>query len=201
MTIQEYLDSHAVAKIQLGCGGNFLDGWLDTDITLYDAKAVYMDLTKPFPIPDASFDRVFSEHAIEHIPYWSGQAMLQESFRILKPGGRIRISCPNFQFLLDLYQHPTELSQKYMEDTKPTWAPYVDPIFTINNFVRDWGHQFIYDESALTNSLLAAGFTNVTSHSITESADSLFVNLEAPWRMAPGYLQLETMTLEADKPA
>ena len=199
MTIQEYLNNNPVAKIQLGCGGNFLDGWLDTDITLYSAKAVHMDLTKPFPIADAKFDRVYSEHAIEHIPYWSGQAMLQESFRILKPGGRIRISCPDMQFLINLYLNPTQLDQQYMKDTKPAWAPYVDPIFTFNNLVRDWGHQFIYNESALTNSLLAAGFANVTRHAIRVSDDPLFENLEADWRMTAGFLQLETMTLEAEK--
>lgn len=200
MTIQQYLDNHPFAKIQLGCGGNFLDGWLDTDTTLYSPKAIYMDLTQPFPIGDSTFDRVYSEHVIEHIPYWSGMSMLQESFRILKPGGRIRISCPDFQFLIDLYLNPTDLSKQYMEDTKPTWAPYVNPIFTINNFVRDWGHQFIYDESALTVSLLAAGFVNVTKHMVRESNDEYFQNLEADWRMTPGYLQLETMTLEAEKP-
>lgn len=200
MTIQQYLNDHPIPKIQLGCGGNFLDGWLDTDITLYSTKAIYMDLTQSFPIGDSTFDRVYSEHAIEHIPYWSGQNMLQESFRILKPGGRIRISCPDFQFLINLYLNPTDLSKQYMKDTKPDWAPYADSIFTINNFVRDWGHQFIYDESALTILLLAAGFVNVTKHMVSKSNDEHFQNLEANWRMTPGYLQLETMTLEAEKP-
>ena len=200
MSIQKYLDTYPFAKIQLGCGGNFFPDWLDTDVTLYDPKAVYMDITESFPIADSKFDRVYSEHAIEHITYWQGQHMLQESFRILKPGGRIRISCPDFQFLLDLYLNPSELGTRYIKDTKPDWAPYSDKIFTFNNFVRDWGHQFIYDKQCLTNSLLAAGFVNVTEYRVGESNDIHFQNLEADWRMTKGFLQLETMTLEAEKP-
>jgi predicted SAM-dependent methyltransferase len=200
MSIQKYLDTHSFTKIQLGCGGNFFPDWLDTDVTLYDPKAVYMDITKPFPIADSKFDRVYSEHAIEHITYWQGQHMLQESYRILKSGGRIRISCPDFQFLLDLYSNPCELATQYIKDTKPEWAPYPNKIFTFNNFVRDWGHQFIYDKECLTNSLLAAGFVNVTEHRVRESDDEHFKNLEADWRMTKGFLQLETMTLEAEKP-
>ena len=159
-----------------------------------------MDLTKTFPIEDEQFDYVYSEHAIEHLSYWNGQNMLQESFRVMKPGGRIRISCPDFQFLIDMYTNPTELSEEYIKETNPNWAPFPSAIFTINNYVRDWGHQFIYDKTALQMSLEAAGFVNVTTHKITESLDPNLQNLEIPWRMKPGHLQLETMTLEAEKP-
>lgn len=200
MTIDEYLRNTAQPKLQLGCGGNFLQGWLNTDITLYSQEAVYLDLTQPFPIADSSFDRVFSEHAIEHIPYISGLHMLQESFRVLKPGGRIRISCPDFQFLIDMYTKPTELSEEYIRATNPSWAPFPSAIFTINNFVRDWGHQFIYDKPTLATSLLAAGFVDVTEHLVLESNDAAFKNLEVVNRMNPGFLQLESMTLEATKP-
>jgi predicted SAM-dependent methyltransferase len=201
MTINEYLSTHAITKLQLGCGGNFPEGWLNTDIALYSPNAVHLDITKPFPIIDEVFDYVYSEHAIEHITYWQGQSMLQESFRVLKPGGRIRISCPNFQFLIDMYTNPTELSEEYIKETNPEWAPFPSAIFTFNNYVRDWGHQFIYDKQALQMSLEAAGFTDVTEHKITESTDPHLQNLEIPWRMKPGHLQLETMTLEAVKPA
>ena len=201
--IQEYLDSHPVAKIQLGCGGNILNGWLNTDGQMdgwFHPQSVKLDATQPFPIPDSSFDFVYSEHMIEHIPYAAGQQMLAECFRIMKPGARIRISCPSFEFLLELYQNPTDLGWEYMEKEKPDWAPYVDPIFTFNNYVRNWGHQFIYDRPALTTSLLAAGFENVTEHSILESNVPELSNLEIPSRMQPGFLQLETMTFEAQKP-
>jgi predicted SAM-dependent methyltransferase len=201
--IQEYIDTHPVAKLQIGCGGNMLDGWLNTDGQMdgwFHPQSVKLDASQLFPIPDSTFDFVYSEHMIEHIPYWQGQQMLQECFRIMKPGAYIRISCPDFQFLINLYTNPTELSKQYTEHESPDWAPYADPIFIFNNYVRAWGHQFIYNKPAMTNSLLAAGFETITEHAILESDIPELQNLEIPTRMQPGFLQLETMTFEARKP-
>ena len=201
--IQQYLDTHPVAKIQLGCGGNVLEGWLNTDGQMdgwFHPESVKLDASQPFPIPDSTFDFVYSEHMIEHIKFWQGQQMLQECFRIMKPGACIRISCPDFQFLLDLYLNPTELAQQYVEHESPDWAPYANPIFIFNNYVREWGHQFIYDKPTMTNSLLAAGFEDITEHKILESNVPELANLEIPSRMQPGFLHLETMTFEARKP-
>jgi predicted SAM-dependent methyltransferase len=201
--IQQYLDTHSIAKIQLGCGGNVLPGWLNTDGQMdgwFHPQSVRLDATQPFPIPDSSFDFIYSEHMIEHLDYWSGQRMLLECFRIAKPGAYIRISCPDFQFLLDLYQQPSELAKQYTEKEKPEWAPYADPIFIFNNYVRSWGHQFIYDRQTMLNSLGAAGFENITEHAILESDIEELRNLEIPSRMEPGFLQLETMTFQARKP-
>jgi predicted SAM-dependent methyltransferase len=200
---QEYLATHAVAKLQVGCGGNVLPGWLNTDGQMdgwVHPQSVRLDATQPFPLPDCAFDYVYSEHMIEHITWTQGQLMLQECFRVMKPGGRIRISCPDINFLIKLYQDPDELDQAYMAHTTPAWAPYPSAIFTFNNFVRDWGHKFIYDQETLSLSLQAAGFETVTSHRVRESADPNLQNLEIVSRMPEGMLQLETMTLEAVKP-
>lgn len=199
MTVDDYLKSHTVAKLHLGCGGNILDGWLNTDIALYHGDAMYMDLTKNFPVPDGAMDYVFSEHTIEHLSYAQGLHMLKESHRVLKPGGKVRISCPDIQFLIDMYTKPEQIHRDYIESELPSWAPYADAIFIINNYVRDWGHQFIYDKTSLTASLLAVGFLDVQVKNISESDDVNLQGLEIPSRMKPGFLKLETMTLEAVK--
>ena len=201
--VTEYLSANPVAKIQLGCGGNLLDGWLNTDGQCdgwFHPNSVKLNAAESFALPDSVFDYVYSEHVIEHLTYWQGQNMLQESFRIMKPGARLRISCPDFQFLLDLYQNPSELMTDYMQQTKPDWAPYPNAIFTINNYVRDWGHKFIYDQNTLQACLQAAGFDQIEQFDIRNSNDVNLANLEADWRMNPGFLQLETMTFEAVKP-
>lgn len=200
MTVEEYLASHPIAKIQLGCGGNFLDGWLNTDIELYRNDAVYLDLTKQFPAQDSVFDYVYSEHNIEHLSYWQGAHMLQESYRILKPGGKIRISCPDIRFLLNMYSNPQPIDHEYIQSELPSWAPYPSAIFIINNYVREWGHQFIHDKTSLSFLLTAAGFNSITEHRVRESNDPNLQNLEIVNRMKPGFLQLETMTLEGVKP-
>jgi predicted SAM-dependent methyltransferase len=193
----------AVKKLQLGCGGNYLEGWLDTDFQPMARHVLKLDASQPFPFPDNSFDYVYSEHMIEHMPYSGGVNMLLESFRVLKPGGRIRITCPDIQFLIDMYQGKPGIHQEYSDWSCKeviSWAPFSDPVFTINNYVRSWNHQFIYSKTVLARTMQMAGFADLEEFNISESNDPVLAGLEIASRMKPGYLQLESMTIEAIKP-
>src|SRR5215216_3456181 len=91
-------------KLHLGCGKHSLAGWLNTDMNECPASSIIkLDATKPFPFEPGSFAYVFSEHMIEHIPFKDGTSMLKECFRVLQPGGKIRIATPDFRFLVNLY--------------------------------------------------------------------------------------------------
>ena len=164
---------------------------------------VHLDATESFPFRDETFDYIFSEHMIEHISYSQGSQMLSECYRILKNNGTIRISTPNLAFLIDLYKEPkSDLQERYVKWTTDTvlgFAPYDDSVFVINNFVRDWGHQFIYDEKILSACLVKAGFAKVTRCELSESYEEALRNLESEQRLPQGFLRLETMTLEGTK--
>ncbi|MGZ3644750.1 MAG: class I SAM-dependent methyltransferase [Ktedonobacteraceae bacterium] len=101
--ISAYLQSHEIRKLHLGAGLNVLDGWLNTDLRPLKAGLVHLNAMKPYPIPDASFDYVFSEHMIEHVTFQDGQTMLRECFRVLKKDGKIRLSTPDLERMLALY--------------------------------------------------------------------------------------------------
>jgi hypothetical protein len=79
------------------------------------------------------------------------------------------------------------------------YAPYVADTFVINNFVRAWGHTFIYDEKVLRFSLEQAGFSQVDLCRLNESEDRVLQDLENEERMPVGFLRLESLTLEAKK--
>ena len=187
-------------KLQLGAGGNILPGWINTDINPLSPNVLHMDFTQRLPLEDNSVDRIYSEHTIEHVAYTEAVNSLRECFRVLKPGGRIRICCPNLAWLLRLYTDPNDQDWNYMTQLKPSWAPEPDPVFTINEFVRAWGHQFIWDARTLTKTLEGIGFTQPLRCDVRVSHDPEFRNLEIVTRMPPGFLQLESMTIEAKKP-
>ncbi|HSQ58923.1 MAG TPA: class I SAM-dependent methyltransferase [Acidobacteriota bacterium] len=54
------------------------------------------DATKPFPLPDASADIVFSSEVIEHLH--DGAAFVRNAARVLKPGGVLFLKTPNDDF-------------------------------------------------------------------------------------------------------
>ena len=192
-----------IKKLHLGCGRHRLDDWINTDsVTNGKNKgAEFLDVTEKFPYEDNSIDYIFSEHIIEHISYDEGTFMLGECYRVLKPGGKIRTSTPDLKFLIELYNDDkTDLQKQYIDYSDKNYrCGGNSDTFVINNFVRDWGHIFIYDEKTLKNSLLSTGFKDITSHNLMESGDEEFRNLENINRQPDGFLQLESFTLEAIK--
>ena len=94
--IDDYLNTNQSRKLHIGAQANILEGWLNVDIyTGASDRVAYMDATKPFPFPDATFDYIFSEHMIEHIEYYEVSFMIKECYKVLKKGGKIRIATPD----------------------------------------------------------------------------------------------------------
>ena len=165
---------------------------------------LYLDATEAFPIDSNSFDYVFSEHMIEHVPVRGALNMLVECHRILKPGGRIRISTPPLESLLDLLVRPTAEHLRYADYHYAEFlsdAPLKVPAAILNDYYRAWGHQFVYDRQSLEDVLQRAGFTQIEEFPINVSKDDHLCGLENVGRMPEGLLALSTMTFEGVKPA
>lgn len=202
--IRDYFDGNQIRRLHIGCGGNILEGWLNSDYLPNSKEVIHLDATKPYPFDNNEFDCIFSEHMIEHVLFSQGHQMLAECFRVLKPNGKLRISTPDLSFLIDLYgSDKSELQKEFIKDSTDKWidyAPYYEDTFVINNYVRAWGHKFIYDEKVLTYLLEKAGFVNVTRFDVGESRDEELQDLENVARKSAGLIALESLVLEATKP-
>jgi predicted SAM-dependent methyltransferase len=130
--------------------------------------------------------------------------MLAECRRVLQPSGKIRISTPDLNFLVNLYRDDkSELHERYIRWSTRTFShgavPEDNALFVINHFVRSWGHRFIYDEKTLREAMQTIGFTNIVRCELQESEDPALGNLENEARLPSGFLRLETLTLEATR--
>ena len=203
LLINNYFSTPGMHNLHIGCGGNIIDGWLNSDFSPTSDKVLHLDATSTFPFENNTFDTIFSEHVIEHFTYFTGLAMLRECHRILKNNGTIRISTPDLQFLMDLYRDDkSDLQTEYIKwstDYFIKGAPHPEDTFVINNFVRAWGHLFIYDKKTLRSSLARAGFTDIVRCELNKSKHSVLCNIENEKRMPEGLLQLESFTLEGTK--
>jgi predicted SAM-dependent methyltransferase len=196
-----YISSHSVRKLQIGCHHHVLSGWLNTDLHPQAPGAVFLDATKKFPFQDDTFDYIFSEHQLEHITFSEGSLMLEECFRVLKPGGKIRIAVPSLDFLLDLFsENSNVMEQAYIANIIEQNFPGVSknlPAFALNLAFTNWGHKFMYDMDSLKLILETAGFTNTEFCRANRSCDENLNGIE--FRCSP-LEQFKTMIAEATKP-
>lgn len=203
--IADYLKSHQVKKLHLGAGNNVLDGWLNTDISVYRAPVVYLDATKRFPFDDNTFDYIMAEHMIEHVDYQAAQVMLRTCFRVLKPGGRARFATPDLDILLSLHsREKTEGQINYIDWAIARFMPEVrecKDVFVINNFFRAWGHCFLYDRETLRQALSSSGFREIKFYKSGASEDPNLENLESHGRElgSEDIDQFETIVVEGCK--
>jgi len=204
--IKSYLSSSKVAKLQLGAAHNTIDGWLNTSLRPRSPRMVFLDVTQPFPFGPAVFDYVLSEHLIEHLTYNDGRFMLAECFRILKPGGKIRISTPDLKMLAGLLFEEDGKNKQYVNwiaTTFPRDIPAENAAMVINNLFYNWGHRFLYDFFTLKRTLEETGFTDIRAYEIGMSDDEVLRGIElhgGKSAVAQEMSRFEALVVEAVRP-
>jgi SAM-dependent methyltransferase len=84
-------------KVNLGAGGRSLEGFFNVDFIAHGTSApeIVANILDLSFIPDNSLKQVHSNQVVEHLTQEQFEEQLDEYKRILKPGGRISIRCPN----------------------------------------------------------------------------------------------------------
>ena len=82
--------------VNLGCGSHSHPIWMNIDIASPHPAVHEHNLMAGIPLPDESCDAVHS-HVLEHMPKHQAEPFIAECFRVLKPGGVIRIAIPDLE--------------------------------------------------------------------------------------------------------
>lgn len=159
--IASFLKSGRPIKLELGSSSRpGMEDWIATDIN--GGGDLSLDLLKPIPFPDNSVDRIYSSHVLEHFSYPSPMLdLLQECYRILKPGGGLSLAVPNARIFLDAYARGETLDRARFcsWDVGLSYKSKIDYV----NFIAYMGgdHKHLFDEENLVHVLSDAGFRNV----------------------------------------
>lgn len=70
------------------------------------------DIRKRLRFPDESVRGILAEHVIEHVPYLQAYGFLLECFRVLEPGGVLRLGFPDPVRLLAISMDGFQLGPK-----------------------------------------------------------------------------------------
>ena len=63
----------------------------------------YHDVREPLPFADQTFDAAYALHIVEHLTPAEAASLVTELYRVLKPGGIVRISTPDLEDICRSY--------------------------------------------------------------------------------------------------
>lgn len=176
--------------VDIGCGNNISKDFINIDYLWMPGIDICMDIVNHrLPVKNDSVQGIFTEHCLEHLPYERIQHVLQECYRILKPGGTLRIVVPDGELYLDLY-HDNHAGCK--EVKLPFQEGYKTPMERINGLFRNHGHLFIYDFETMKINLEIVGFREIKKVAYRQGRDEKLLK-DSEWR------KVESLYVEAVK--
>jgi predicted SAM-dependent methyltransferase len=135
--------------IHLGCGRVNHPDFINVDLALYPHIHHLSSVEKLPMFPNNFVDLTYVSHCLEHIPHPKIIFVLKEWLRVLKVGGVLRISVPDFEIMVEIYQ-----------ETKKDLTEIQGPLMGGQD--SKWNiHGVVLDENYLTKLLKIAGFRNI----------------------------------------
>jgi predicted SAM-dependent methyltransferase len=86
-------------KLNLGAGTHRPPGYHTVD--LHHADTVMSVAEFPWPWADATVTEILASHLLEHLDRHTGVGFLAECWRVLVPGGVLRLAVPDFDVFAD----------------------------------------------------------------------------------------------------
>lgn len=189
-------------KLNLGCGSQVPDGWVNVDYALgarfikiplfqtinkkiklfnldWNEKIYLHDLTKKFPWADSSVDVIYSSHTLEHFSKVDGHNFLTECYRVLRKDGIIRIVVPDLRYEVTEYLEGRIYADDFVErlgvlhgNSKNKLKRRLSPFFS-------FPHKCMYDNPRLIEILNKIGFQASTRSAFdSDIKDIRLVELE-----------------------
>jgi SAM-dependent methyltransferase len=226
-------------KLHLGCGSSAPAGWINIDGS-WNARLAKMprvrrlmrmagvltqsqydtpwspdifihDLRKPLPFPDNSASAIYAPHFLTELHFENAMRLLKECYRVLQPGGAIRIVVSDLRaFVMEyigqrtLRDLPKGILAMQPADRLNVRLVLHDPTQSPNVFYRIYlavtgfhSNKWVYDAESLAGHICAAGFIETTEMQFRESRIPGIDEIEDPSRVLGG----EGVCVEGIKPA
>lgn len=89
--------------LNVGCGRHFHPAWRNIDVVSYHPQVEAHDLRLGLPAKPGQYDMVYHSHVLEHLTPADAQRLIEECYRVLKPGGVLRVVVPDLEFIARSY--------------------------------------------------------------------------------------------------
>jgi predicted SAM-dependent methyltransferase/glycosyltransferase involved in cell wall biosynthesis len=209
--LKRFIVSHNLPRFHLGCGANFLRGWLNINYwphleqgRLYanpnQTEGTFLlnhDLQFGIPAANDSLDAIYHTHLLEHLTYIEGLEFLQRCHGALKIGGVHRVVVRDLEAFSRAYLSEDDfLLEKYKTHVlKDRPEIYQTSASIFMGMLHNHGHKCGYDWQTLEWALKRSGFKHIRRTLFQESdlPDITEIEIYSPLRA------LESICVECSK--
>jgi predicted SAM-dependent methyltransferase len=172
------LSSRSPLQLNIGCGTLPLDGWINIDLIGLPVDLRW-DIHSTLPFKENTVDAIFHEHVMEHIDACHGYFFVKDCYRVLKPGGVLRIVMPDASKYIRSYIDPEHQFINSWRPGRPT------PMMALQEEFYGFSHRAIYDFDTVELFCKVAGFSEIESKTFGDSRLSPCPDSE--WRITDSF--------------
>ena len=143
---------------------NLITPWQFRIATFYKKNNVkYANAARKIPLKDNCVNVVYSSHMIEHLTKTGAKKFLNESYRVLKEDGIIRLAVPDLRRKAEEYLKDGD-ADRFVYETH-MWFPDTKSFFQkLYLFLTGPKHHlWMYDFNSMSKLLKECGFKNIVS--------------------------------------
>lgn len=145
------MKSPKIINLNLGCGSNKIEGCINIDVEKSCNPDICVDfVNQKLPFPKQSVSEVYLFHTIEHIRKLHHSRIFDEIYRVLKIGGKLYVSYPEFLKCVQNWKSNHAGNRDFWEKT----------LYGRQLYPSDY-HVCIMDPQELRLVLMASGFLNI----------------------------------------
>jgi predicted SAM-dependent methyltransferase len=196
--------------VQYGCGLSAPEGWINFDAsptlriqktpligvllkptlnTIFPKNVKYGDIVRGLPLKESYCDAVYCSHVLEHLALDDFRTALNNTFKILKPGGIFRCVVPDLETITKRYLNELETKKETASINFIGNGTLLGVVkrpkgmrAIVTSFMGNSHHLWMWDHYSLTHELKQAGFINIRKALFNDSADEKFKSVENPER-------------------
>lgn len=172
----------ACDRLNIGCGESGVPGWVNIGLfsdrkvpygTIVNHRAtrlLHYDMTRGIPMRDETARYIYASHFIEHLTLGEARLFFRECYRVLKPGGMIRITTPDLELWIERYlANDLSFFERFYRCC-PSYSDLTTKGQILVGQIQGWGHRWLYDLESLQAIMAEAGFGTITRMEHHQSA-------------------------------
>jgi SAM-dependent methyltransferase len=182
------IDSSPTARLEkLPVVGGLL-GKLSGNASRFPKAVKYGNIITGRFLPDGSVDAVYASHVLEHLALADMRSALANLYRLLRPGGTIRLIVPDLAARADAYvarakSGDADAAESFMRgcylgrETRPRGL-----MGNVRSIFGGSDHLWMWDEASMRREIERVGFVEIRRASFGDSPDPMFSAVEDPAR-------------------